>query len=108
MVSSPQKVSISPSKLAHLVLRTNNLEVMRDFYLQFLGAEIAFEVPNVLSFMRYDEEHHRLGLIHVPDIGDKVRKSNGLEVSNSLKNNRTRCSYMICSISHSHSRPCPT
>lgn len=72
--------TISPSKLAHVVLRTNNIDGLRDFYLQFLGATIAFEVPNVLAFLRYDEEHHRLGIIGMPDIGDKMKKANGLEV----------------------------
>ena len=53
---------------------------MKNFYLQFLGARVAVEVPNVLAFLRYDEEHHRFGIIGMPDIGDKVKKSNGLEV----------------------------
>ena len=73
--------TISPSKLAHVVLRTNNIHRLKDFYLKFLGATIAFEVPDVLAFLRYDEEHHRLGIIGMPDIGDKVKKANGLEVS---------------------------
>ena len=79
-VAKPPTPTISPSKLAHIVLRTNNIAGLRDFYLQFLGATIAFEVPNVLAFLRYDEEHHRLGIIGMSDIGDKVKKANGLEV----------------------------
>ena len=79
-MGSIAKPTISPNKLAHIVLRTNNIDGLRDFYLQFLGATIAFEVPKVLAFLRYDEEHHRLGIIGMPDIGDKVKKANGLEV----------------------------
>ncbi len=81
MSSTAKPSTISPSKLAHIVLRTNNIERLRDFYLQFLGATIAFEVPNTLAFLRYDEEHHRLGIIGMPDIGEKVKMANGLEVS---------------------------
>ena len=68
------------TKQTHGVHSSHNLEEMKIFYLQFLGAKIAFEVPDVLVFLRYDEEHHRLGIIGMPDIGDKVKKSNGLEV----------------------------
>lgn len=81
MAASMNTSTIPPSKLAHVVFRSHNLEKMRNFYLQFLGAKIAFEIPNVLAFLRYDEEHHRLGIIGMPDIGDKVKNSNGLEVS---------------------------
>ena len=80
MAAQTNTPTISPRKLAHVVLRSHNLEKMKNFYLQFLGATVAFEVPGVLAFLRYDEEHHRLGIIGMPDIGDKVKKSNGLEV----------------------------
>ena len=73
--------TLSPSKLAHIVLRTNNLDTLRDSSIQFLVAKIAFEVPDVLAFLRYDQEHHRLGIIGIPEIEANVRNSNGLEVS---------------------------
>lgn len=82
-MASSQKgqTRVKPGKLGHLVLRSNNMSRLRDFYLDFLGATIAFEEPGKMAFLRYDEEHHRLGIFDMPDIKDKVIPSNGLEVS---------------------------
>lgn len=68
----------SPAKLAHIVLRTNNFACMRQFYLDFLGGRIAMENPQ-MAFITYDDEHHRIALVNMPDISDKVRQSSGLE-----------------------------
>jgi len=35
---------------------------MRDWYIEVLGATVAFENP-MLCFLAYDDEHHRIGLI---------------------------------------------
>jgi catechol-2,3-dioxygenase len=51
-----------PFKLAHVVLRTNNYDAMRSFYKTFLGAHATLET-DILCFMGYDEEHHRIGKI---------------------------------------------
>jgi hypothetical protein len=72
---------VSPVKLAHVVLRTNQLDKMADFYITFLGGTYAFQVPNLLAFLTYDDEHHRIGLIGMPDIKAKDKNTNGLEVS---------------------------
>lgn len=74
----PGKEVIKPAKLAHCVLRTNNFDKMREFYKVFLGAHAVFE-NDTLSFMTYDEEHHRIALINMPDIENKHRQSSGLE-----------------------------
>ena len=76
--SNPGNKVISPSKLAHNVLRTNNFEKMCSFYKTFLGAHAVFE-NDFLCFMTYDEEHHRIACINIPSLEDKVRQSNGLE-----------------------------
>ena len=78
-VEEKRKILI-PVKLAHVVLRTNNLEKMKQFYLEFLGSKIAYEQDKTLVFIRYDDEHHRIGLIAMPHLQDKVKESNGLEV----------------------------
>jgi catechol 2,3-dioxygenase-like lactoylglutathione lyase family enzyme len=80
MASTNTKAAITPVKLAHAVLRTNKINQLRDFYLDFLGATLAFEEPNVMVLIRYDDEHHRIGIIGIPDIADKVKSSSGLEV----------------------------
>lgn len=69
---------VSPVKLAHVVLRTNNYDKMIDWYLTFLGARIAHRNPE-LAFLTYDDEHHRIAIANIPQIGDKVRNSSGLE-----------------------------
>ncbi|OQE16629.1 hypothetical protein PENSTE_c023G09879 [Penicillium steckii] len=68
----------SPSALAHVVLRTPNFKEMEQFYIEFLGARIAYS-NQMLSFLTYDEEHHRIALISLPGKGPKVSSSYGLE-----------------------------
>lgn len=69
---------IPPSKLAHVVLRTNQMEAMLDFYTTFLGGRVVIQTP-MLSFMTYDDEHHRIAFMQVPEVQQKVRNSCGLE-----------------------------
>lgn len=76
---NPGKAVIKPMRLAHVVLRTNKFEEMKRFYKDFLGAEACFE-NEAVSFMSYDEEHHRIALAYVPGTADKVVTSCGLEV----------------------------
>ena len=68
----------SPSMLAHVVLRTNNFKAMVNYYKRFLGAHASFE-NETLSFLRYDEEHHRIAILGIPDAPSKVPGASGLE-----------------------------
>ena len=68
----------SPSKLAHVVLRTNNFAKMRNFYMKFLGAHSTLDTDE-LCFVTYDDEHHRIGIINMPDLVNKKPESSGLE-----------------------------
>lgn len=52
----------SPAKLAHIVLRTGRLQEMLDWYVQALEGRVAF-ANDMLAFMSYDEEHHRVAFI---------------------------------------------
>jgi catechol-2,3-dioxygenase len=72
---------ISPSKLAHVVLRTtpSNFKAMIQFYETFLGGTTGFE-NEFIAFITYDEEHHRIALIAVEGTGAKQQKTCGLEV----------------------------
>lgn len=67
-----------PSKLAHVVLRTNNFEKMVHYYKTFLGAEVIYENA-FLAFLTYDEEHHRIAIAAVPGTKAKDTSSCGLE-----------------------------
>jgi catechol-2,3-dioxygenase len=75
---APVQKVISPSKLAHIVLRTANFEKMVGFYKDFLGATAVYENP-FLSFLTYDEEHHRIAIACVPGTSPKIPTSSGLE-----------------------------
>lgn len=52
-------------KLAHFVLQTGQLPLLRDWYLKVLDAHIVYE-NQFLSLMTFDEEHHRLGIVQLP------------------------------------------
>ncbi|KAK3678478.1 hypothetical protein LTR78_001775 [Recurvomyces mirabilis] len=68
----------SPAGLAHIVLRTANFASMVDFYTKFLGGTITYG-NDFLSFITYDEEHHRIAIISVPGTAPKQPTSSGLE-----------------------------
>lgn len=58
----------SPTKLAHIVLRTSfaKYDKIVEFYKTFLGGVV---IPSDnISFIRYDDEHHRLAIIRLDDI----------------------------------------
>lgn len=68
---------VSPSLFAHFVLQTSNLPAVRDWYLTVLNARIAHENP-MLCFMTYDEEHHRVALLNLPDLQAHDEKARGV------------------------------
>jgi catechol 2,3-dioxygenase-like lactoylglutathione lyase family enzyme len=69
---------VRPAKLAHVVLRVSDLPRSRAWYLEVLQAWPAFE-NEMLSFLTYDDEHHRIGLIARPNLGCADDESSGLE-----------------------------
>ncbi len=77
--SKPGKAVTKPISLAHVVLKTtpSNFKPMRDFYLTFLGAEIAYENSD-LAFLSYDSEHHRIAIVNMPDLKPRDPKASGL------------------------------
>ena len=69
---------ISPTKLAHVVLRTNNLQEMVAYYKTFLGGQVIHE-NEMLAFISYDDEHHRIAILGIPGTQPKQKASCGLE-----------------------------
>lgn len=57
----------SPQKLAHFVLRTPRYAEMVAWYKTVFNATPAFE-NEILAFLSYDEEHHRVALLNAPDV----------------------------------------
>ncbi len=58
---------IPPQRLAHIVLRTSRMNEMVAWYRTVLGAEPAFQ-NEILAFLSYDEEHHRVAILNMPDL----------------------------------------
>ena len=73
-----QATPVRPVKLAHVVLRVSELERSRAWYLKVLEARPAFE-NEMVCFLTYDEEHHRIGLIARPELGHAGDAHTGLE-----------------------------
>ncbi|AWW35574.1 MULTISPECIES: VOC family protein [Streptomyces] len=57
----------SPAKLAHVVLRTQHLSEMRDWYVTVLDAKVMHE-DAASVFITYDDEHHRIALANMADL----------------------------------------
>lgn len=56
---------MAPPKFAHFVLQTGRREEMRDWYCALLDAHVVFE-QGPLSFITYDDEHHRIAFVAPP------------------------------------------
>jgi len=67
-VELPTAKGIVPVKLAHFVLKTSNYNAMVDWYVKVLNARIVLAKPHV-SFLTFDEEHHRLAIVNAPRLG---------------------------------------
>lgn len=69
---------VRPVKLAHIVLRTPRFAETVAWWRTVLGAEPRHE-NEFISFLTYDDEHHRLAIISSPKLGENDRRSAGLE-----------------------------
>ena len=65
-------------KLAHTVLQTSRKSEMRDWYCTMLDAHVVFE-NELLTFLTFDEEHHRIALLTPPvQLAERVPSAAGL------------------------------
>ncbi|WP_374572402.1 VOC family protein [Phenylobacterium sp.] len=69
---------ISPIKLAHVVLRTGQAESVVAWYCTVLNARVVLSNP-MISFLTYDDEHHRVAIIQRPGVTPAPTSSAGLE-----------------------------
>src|SRR6267142_6140926 len=69
---------VTPQKFAHAVLATKTLKPMVDWYITVLCAEVVHS-NEMLAFLTYDDEHHRIAIAAVPGLVDKPRHSVGLD-----------------------------
>ena len=61
---------VSPVRLAHIVLRSSRFHELLDWYKLLLNAHIVYESEGI-AFLAYDEEHHRIAVINVPNLADQ-------------------------------------
>ena len=77
--SNPGKAVLRPTYFAHVVLQTRPLQysAMVNFYKTFLGAHATYE-NDFLSFLTYDEEHHRVAIAALPNVECPATNASGL------------------------------
>lgn len=56
----------APAKFAHIALHSSDIEAAKDWYLKVLDARVMFQ-NDLLCFMSYDDEHHRVVLVNNPN-----------------------------------------
>jgi catechol-2,3-dioxygenase len=61
-------------RLAHYVLRTNQLAAMRDWYCTVLQARVNFGSDKI-AFLSYDDEHHRVALVAIDRYAEKKKET---------------------------------
>ena len=69
---------VAPAKLAHVVRRTARFAEMVEWYQIVLEAEVVYRA-DALAFMTYDEEHHRVAIIHIPELPDRNEMAAGTD-----------------------------
>jgi len=69
---------VRPVKLAHFVLRTAHLADTVGWWTEVLGARVVHGSES-LVFLTFDDEHHRLAVVHDPHAGGDGRSHAGLE-----------------------------
>ncbi|MFT7289469.1 MAG: catechol 2,3-dioxygenase-like lactoylglutathione lyase family enzyme [Halieaceae bacterium] len=69
---------IAPAKLAHVVMRCRRYDDMVRWYRTVLEAEFLY-ANDMISFLTYDEEHHRIALTRMPGLLPKFKQMAGVD-----------------------------
>jgi catechol-2,3-dioxygenase len=69
---------VVPDRLAHVVLRTRQLEPMVTWWTAVLNADVAFKNA-FICFLSFDDEHHRVAIVQPPDLGEAAGNAAGLD-----------------------------
>ena len=68
---------VSPALFAHFVLRTTDKQALVKWYCTVLAARLVFE-NDYISFITYDDEHHRVAFAQIPALEKPADKAWGL------------------------------
>jgi len=69
---------LAPAQLAHVVRRTSRFAEMIDWYKAVLGAEVV-HADEMLAFLSYDQEHHRIAIAQLPGLEDQPALAAGTD-----------------------------
>jgi len=69
---------VAPAKLAHIVFRTNYPERLVEWYCNVLQADVTL-ANDMVSFLSYDEEHHRIAIAKLPGLVERPPMAVGVE-----------------------------
>lgn len=67
-----------PSYIAHFVIRTNKVDESIAWYKIFLGARDVYSQEG-LSFLTFDDEHHRIAIGQVPGLEEHDENRSGVD-----------------------------
>ena len=70
--------AVAPGKLAHFVLQTSRPEEMVAWYREVLCARVVFS-NEMLAFLTYDDEHHRIAIAGFPGLVDRPEGTAGTD-----------------------------
>lgn len=73
-----ERGAVAPMKLAHFVLRTSQYKKMVHWYENLLNALPTFSNER-LTFLTYDEEHHRIAIANMPVLGRRNKSRAGVD-----------------------------
>lgn len=73
-----QPSSIVPKKLAHVVIRAKHYDEVISWYKKLLNLKSSFESP-MISFLTYDEEHHRIAFLNTSHLPQPDKKYTGFD-----------------------------
>jgi catechol 2,3-dioxygenase-like lactoylglutathione lyase family enzyme len=76
--SAARRGKIAPVKFAHIVFRTGQPEAMVAWYQTVFEAEVALANP-LLTFLTFDEEHHRIAIAGMPGLKPQDRQTAAME-----------------------------
>jgi len=61
----------APSKLAHIVLQTNRIHELQEWYCKVLSARVIHDSSPFISFICYDDEHHRIAFLNPGPLAER-------------------------------------
>ncbi|MBW2282304.1 MAG: VOC family protein [Deltaproteobacteria bacterium] len=76
--STERSEPVSPSKFAHVVLRTKRFPELLAWWRTLLQPATVFE-NDFIAFLTYDDEHHRLAIARMPGLEEPPDRSVGVD-----------------------------